>query len=271
MAFPYKRILCPVDFTENSIAALRSAAALAHAFDGTAYVLHVVPMIIQPTGMPVYVDLYKSQEETAWARLRELARKYLSGAKYELLVQMGDPAKTILLAEKKVSPDLLVMTTHGRRGFSRFFLGSVAEMVVRESTCPVLTVRPTATDKSLVGSWMTAGPVVATPDEKLSSVESKMHKGGFRTLPVMKNGLLVGIITDRDIRAHVGYLDHTEVDKAMAETLITVTPSMPVREAARLLRERKIGGLPVLDEEGTLVGIITVSDVLKALTEEHEA
>lgn len=144
-------------------------------------------------------------------------------------------------------------------------------MVVRESTCPVLTVRPTATDKSLVGSWMTAGPVVATPDEKLSSVESKMHKGGFRTLPVMKNGLLVGIITDRDIRAHVGYLDHTEVDKAMAETLITVTPSMPVREAARLLRERKIGGLPVLDEEGTLVGIITVSDVLKALTEEHEA
>ncbi len=269
MGFPYKRILCPLDFDENSVTALKAAVDLAHQSDGTVYVLHVVPMIIQPTGMPVYVDLYKSQEETAWTKLRDLARKHLVGAKYELLVQMGDPAGTILRAEHKVAPDLVVMATHGRRGFSRFFLGSVAEMVLRESVCPVLTVRPGVTNKNLVGTWMTTNPVVASPSEKLSSVETKMRDGGFRTIPVLKDGQLIGIITDRDIRQHVGYLEHTEVDKAMAETLVTVTPSTSIREAARLLRERKIGGLPVV-EDGNLVGILTVTDVLEAFTEIEE-
>jgi acetoin utilization protein AcuB len=269
MGFPYKRILCPADFDENSVIALKEAAELARQGDGTVYVLHVVPMIIQPTGMPVYVDLYKSQEEAAWTQLRNLARKHLATVKYELLVQMGDPAGTILRAERRLSPDLVVMATHGRKGFSRFFLGSVAEMVVRESNCPVLTVRPGVTNKALVGAWMTANPVTASPGEKLSSVEAKMRDGGFRTIPVLKDGQLVGIITDRDIRQHVGYLDHTEVEKAMSETLITVTPSTSIREAARLLRERKIGGLPVV-EDGNLVGILTTTDVLEAFTEAEE-
>jgi nucleotide-binding universal stress UspA family protein len=77
--------------------------------------------------------LYESQEETAWVRLREIARKDLAGVKYELLVHMGEPAGSIIAIEKKVKPDLLVMATHGRRGFSRFFLGSVAEIVLREA------------------------------------------------------------------------------------------------------------------------------------------
>lgn len=270
MGFPYKRILCPLDFDENSVTALNAAVDLAHQADGTVYALHVVPMIMQPTGMPVYVDLYKSQEEAAWTKLRDLARKHLAAVKYELLVQMGDPAGAILRVERKVSPDLIVMATHGRRGFSRFFLGSVAEMVVRESNCPVLTVRPGVTNKALVGTWMTTNPVTASPSEKLSSVEAKMRDGGFRTIPVMRDNQLVGIVTDRDIRQHVGYLDHTEVDKAMSETLITVTPSTSIREAARLLRERKIGGLPVV-EDGSLVGILTTTDVLEAFTEAEEA
>jgi acetoin utilization protein AcuB len=55
----------------------------------------------------------------------------------------------------------------------------------------------------------------------------------------------------------------------MSETLITVTPSTEIREAARLLRERKIGGLPVLDD-GRLTGLITTCDVLEALTQQNE-
>ncbi len=65
---------------------------MARRCDGTVFVLHVVPMIVQPTAMPVYVDIYKSQEETAWTRLKDIARKDLAGIKYELLVQMGEPA-----------------------------------------------------------------------------------------------------------------------------------------------------------------------------------
>jgi nucleotide-binding universal stress UspA family protein len=266
MSLPYQRILCPIDFDDNSIAALGTAADLAQRSDGTVYVLHVVPMIVQPTAMPVYVDIYKSQEETARARLKDLARKDLAGIKYELVVKMGEPAGTIIRTEKKVKADLIVMATHARRGFSRFFLGSVAEVVLREASCPVLTIRGHAADRKNVGAWMTQHPIVAAPDDKLSAVELKMHEGDFRAVPVLADGAVAGIITDRDLRRFSGKLDATRVKDAMTEHVLTVTTDTPVAEAVRLLRQRKIGGLPVI-EQGKLVGMITVTDVLEALTE----
>jgi nucleotide-binding universal stress UspA family protein/predicted transcriptional regulator len=267
MAFPFRKILCPIDFDENSMAALDSAAQMARHFDATVYVFHVVPMIIPPTGMPVYVDLYKGQEEAARNKLQEVARKHLAGLKYELHTHLGEPAGSILRAERRIGADLVVMATHGRRGFSRFFLGSVAELVLRESSCPVLTVHQAPANRDLVGAWMTKNPVVADPEDKLSSIQGKMAEGAFRCVPVIKAGKVVGLVTDRDIRMHVGYLEHTEAKKAMSESLITVTPETPLREAARLMRERKIGGLPVV-EDNALVGVITTTDVLEALAGE---
>ena len=84
-------------------------------------------------------------------------------------------------------------------------------------------------------------------------------------MPIRGDGALVGIVTDRYIRQHTDLLDQTEAFKAMSEKPITVTPFTDIREAACLLRERKIGALPVLDT-GTLVGVITTSDLLEALT-----
>jgi hypothetical protein len=60
----------------------------------------------------------------------------------------------ILMAERRAGADLAVMATHGRRGFSRM-LGSVAELVLRQSTCPVLKVRYSPPQKDLVSAWMT--------------------------------------------------------------------------------------------------------------------
>ena len=188
MARQFRRILCPVDFDDNSMQALDTAANLARESDGTVFVLHVVPMIIAPTGMPVYVDLYKGQEETARTKLLEIAHKRLAGIKYELLIHTGEPAGTILNAEKKTNADVVVMATHGRRGFKRFFLGSIAELVLRESICPVLTVRCTPSQNDLVGTWMTKNPVTATPHEKLASIAAKMHAGGFRCVPIVSDG-----------------------------------------------------------------------------------
>ena len=265
MAPQFKRILCPVDFDDNSMQALDTAAHLARESDGTVFVLHVVPMIIAPTGMPVYVDLYKGQEETAHARLVEIAHRRLAGVKYELLVHTGEPAGTILNAEKKIDSDVVVMATHGRRGFKRFFLGSIAELVLRESICPVLTVRSSPSQTDQVGTWMTKNPVTAGPHEKLATISTKMHAGGFRCVPIVSNGVAVGIITDRDVRQHSAVLDQVEAVKVMSEGLITVTPSTDIRDAARLLRERKIGALPVI-EDGKLAGVLTTCDVLDALT-----
>jgi nucleotide-binding universal stress UspA family protein/predicted transcriptional regulator len=265
MPYPYRRILCPVDFDDNSIFALETAAMMAREHDGTVFALHVVPMYIPPTGMPVYVDLYKGQEQTGRERLQQIARNHLAGLKYDLMTHIGEPGSAILQVQRKVAADVIVMATHGRRGFSRFLLGSVAENIIREASCPVLTVKYEAGTASKVGAWMTHNPVTASPDEVLSSVDDKMHAGGFRCVPIVSGGVAVGIITERDVRQHMAVLDQVEAFKVMSEGLITVAPTTDIRDAARLLRERKVGALPVIDD-GKLVGVVTTCDVLDALT-----
>ncbi len=267
MSFPFRRILSPVDFDDNSLAALETAAQIARQTDGTVLLFHVVPMVIAPTGMPLYVDVYKGQEETAKEKLRQMAAKRLAGIKYELLTHLGEPAGAIIRTAKRSAADVIVMATHGRRGFSRVMLGSVAEMVLREAPCPVLCVRRGEPDKNLVARWMSSSPVVATPDEKLSTIQTRMHEGNFRCAPVLDGGRLVGIITDRDVRSHMGRADEVEAKLAMTENPVTVAPTTPLHAAARLLFERKIDALPVL-EDGQLVGVMTTSDVLRAFLEE---
>jgi universal stress protein A len=269
MAFPFRNILCPVDFDDSSMHALDTAGEIARQSDGTVFVLHVVPMIVPPIGMPVYVQLYEGQRQTAAAKLEEIARKRLTGLKYELVAEMGDPAPVILRTATRARADLVVMASHGRRGFSRLFLGSVAELVLRESKCPVLTVRYSPPQKHLVSAWMTRHPVTAAPDEKLSALHGKMVQGRFHSIPIVRDGVPIGIVTDHDIHAYSGSLDDTVAATTMSEALITVSPSTTLREAARLLCERKIGSLPVI-EEGKLAGLITTTDILGALISEEQ-
>lgn len=115
----------------------------------------------------------------------------------------------------------------------------------------------------LVSKRMTKDPVTVTPEDLLIQARLKMQKGGFRRIPVTSDGQLVGIITDRDMREHAGYLDRTEVTAAMSKKPITVTPATTVEVAAQLLLRHKIGGLPVV-ENGRVVGVITTSDILQA-------
>lgn len=115
----------------------------------------------------------------------------------------------------------------------------------------------------LVGKRMTRNPITVSPSDTVATARGKMQAGNFRRLPVVENGKLVGLVTDRDLRQHVGHEDRVKITAAMTETLITVTPATTLESAAQLLLKRKIGGLPVV-ENGKLVGIITTSDVLTA-------
>lgn len=118
----------------------------------------------------------------------------------------------------------------------------------------------------LVGRHMTETLVTISPGDFMSLAREKMQKGNFRRLPVVEEGKLLGIITDRDLREHRGYLEHTKVNAAMTEHVITVSPQTTLEEATLLILQHKIGGLPVV-EDGRVRGMITSTDVLHAFLE----
>jgi acetoin utilization protein AcuB len=115
----------------------------------------------------------------------------------------------------------------------------------------------------IVGNRMTKEPITVGSDDLLIRASFQMQAGRFRRLPVVNNGKLVGIVTERDLREHRGHLEHTKVNGVMTENPVTVTPAVTLEQAAQILLERQIGGLPVV-ADGRLVGIITTSDILRA-------
>ncbi len=137
--FRFNKILCPVDFDPNSLQALQLASELAQERKATLHLLHVVAM---PPGPEVALPFGK-MEMAARTKLERLARRKVNGkARYQVDVLMGDPSVEILQAAKRQGANLIVMATHGRQGLRHLVLGSVAEHVVREASCPVLTVKP---------------------------------------------------------------------------------------------------------------------------------
>ena len=262
MALPFKKILSPVDFGENSLAALDVAANLARQAAATVVVLHVVTLVMSPGEVPAEIEIYREQEAEAKEKLKDIVANRLKGIDHQIVIRIGDPAKVIVQAAETLAADVVVMATHGRTGISRMLMGSVTERVLRDSPCPVLTVRRSEGMKGLVGGQMTANPVAATPDDTLAQAQAKMREGRFRSMPVLEGGKLVGIITDRDIREHAAHLDH-KVALAMTKDVMTVKPDTSIWDAARLLIDHKIGGLPVVDD-GQLVGMVTTIDLLRA-------
>jgi acetoin utilization protein AcuB len=121
-----------------------------------------------------------------------------------------------------------------------------------------------------IAGLMRRDPVTITPLETLAVAQSLMQRADVRQLPVVEKGALIGMLSERDLRAHSGYLERTQVDAAMSESLITVSPADSSAKAARLLIDRKINAVPVV-EDGRLVGIVSRSDLLRLLVEMVEA
>ncbi len=139
----FGKILCPVDLG-HSFKALDFAIRLAQQNGARLYVLYVAAIPIGATELTSTADKEPFWEVTARKRLEMMAEEKLVGITddYELITRSGEPAAGILMAQAEIGADLIVMATHGRTGISHFFLGSVAERVVRESPRPVLTIRP---------------------------------------------------------------------------------------------------------------------------------
>jgi len=142
----FRKVLCPIDFSDHSLAALNLALKVTQQNDAKLYLLNVAPVPAGAAGFqPVPMDAYPFHEEDRHEELAELARERIPAAvRYETLVISGDPAERVLETVRGLAADLIVMGTHGHRGLTRLVLGSVAERVVRESPVPVLSVHVTA-------------------------------------------------------------------------------------------------------------------------------
>lgn len=131
----------------------------------------------------------------------------------------------------------------------------------------------------LVKDWMTRDPITINSSTLLVDAQKLMKDNGFRRLPVVDNGKLVGIVTLSDIREaapsqatslsihELHYLlSKLKITEIMTRTLVTIDANAAVEDAGLLMNRKKIGALPVMDRD-RLVGIITITDIIKVFEE----
>lgn len=134
---------------------------------------------------------------------------------------------------------------------------------------------PDASNTPLVRDFMTPNPTTMTADQPLLQAVLTMRSLSIRHLPIVQDGKLVGLITDRDVaRVSPSILsavsqdeynqvfEQTMIQRVMCKRPIGVQPDQPLADAVNLLHENKWGCLPVVEDE-IVVGIITVNDILR--------
>ena len=127
-----------------------------------------------------------------------------------------------------------------------------------------------------VGEIMQRKIVTISAGERLSTVEDIMTLGGVRHMPVVRGGQLVGVVSERDLlRVSLSnlnqngsderraFLHAVEIERVMSGPPIVIAPTATIGEAARVMAERKIGCLPVVDHLDALVGLVTETDLLR--------
>ena len=152
---PFRRILVTTDFSGTSLQALPIAVEIASHFDAELLLVHVLPVDTPtPWDIPPYADFglaslplpeYEAQvRQEVDRRLSMVASKNAQGVKVRALVGRGDAAAEIGRLATEEKADLIVLATHGWTGWRHLVFGSVAEKILREAPCPVLSVRSPA-------------------------------------------------------------------------------------------------------------------------------
>jgi nucleotide-binding universal stress UspA family protein len=146
-----KNILFATDFEALASRALQFAAALAHRYEAKLYTAHVIPRVAYAYARPESMErILKEAYDYAGYELNQIIGPLRHrGCSCEALLADGDPGQVITALAESHEADLIVVGTGSREGFGKLLLGSVAEEIIREAPCPVLTVGPhVATDPS---------------------------------------------------------------------------------------------------------------------------
>lgn len=123
-------------------------------------------------------------------------------------------------------------------------------------------------------------PITASPDLSVPDAMRVMKEQGIRRLPVLEGGRLVGIVTDRDLREAMpskatslgiweitALLARLQVREVMRTSVLTAAEDTPLRDAAYTMLTHRVGGLPVVNDRHEVVGVVTVTDVLRAFVD----
>jgi universal stress protein A len=143
---PFKKILCPTDFSEPACKAIQAAGELAEQFSSELILLHVVgtvPVLESPTGLAGFdVAAYRQElADAAQTSLTQRVKQYVpASVTARTLVVHGDAAHEIGRVAEEEGVDLIVLSTHGESGWRHRLFGSVLEKVLRIADCPVLAV-----------------------------------------------------------------------------------------------------------------------------------
>ena len=139
-----KLILCPIDFSEFSVSAYRHALSLAEHYQAKLVAQHIVELWRHPAAdfaasAGVYEEYVQALRESGKKQLQELVENHTHDEiQPQLVVEVGIAADSIVSFAQLQKADVIVMGTHGRRGFDRLMLGSVTDRVMRTAPCPVL-------------------------------------------------------------------------------------------------------------------------------------
>ncbi|HOJ43210.1 MAG TPA: universal stress protein [Syntrophorhabdaceae bacterium] len=142
----FKKILCPVDFSEYTESIVAYAVEIAKRFDSELHLLHVIPNLSYFTPYESFmtpeniIALERNIEKEIEKDFDKIAKKI--NIPFKKVIKSGIAFVEIIDYIKEESISLVVMGTHGRSGIEHILIGSVAEKVVRKSPCPVLTIRP---------------------------------------------------------------------------------------------------------------------------------
>jgi CBS domain-containing protein len=134
--------------------------------------------------------------------------------------------------------------------------------------------------QELVKNWMTREVVTIRPDTTLPEAHRIMSDRNIRRLPVVIDGFPVGMVTRGDVRGaepsqasslsiwELNYLlASLKVDEIMSAEVVTISEEATIQDAAQMMLGKKISGLPVIDESGKVIGIITESDIFRLVVQ----
>ena len=260
----FQHILVAIDGSKISDNALKTAIEEARVWKAQIHVVYVVETglfssLPMDNTWEIMYSMLEKEGKNALEAAKEMADQ--TGVKMETSMRQGHAGNEILKAIAELPIDLVVMGSHGKSEVDRILLGSVSLIHRIELS---KNRHGGATIESMkVADFMTTEVVSVEIPGNRDDVLKILKRTGISGVPVLKEGKLVGIITRKDLLRKA---DETQLGLLMTRNPATVTPDTPAEEAARILIEKNVRRLPVIEDE-KLVGLLSVADLVHAIAQ----